>query len=674
MSWEVRTMRSAKSWFNPTLFWKNFARFWPIWGLYLAILVLALPVDLLMNGWDLVDRAKVGVLEFISPTGQWLGLVFSLLAATAVYSYLCNSRSVGLMHSLPIRREGLFFTNFLSGLGFMVGPNFVALALMLLAEAVRGVACVGPLVMCFFALSLMELFFFSLATLCAMCTGHILGIPGLYLVANCLAIGLFSLVNTVLSQLLYGYVYSESLYQLVLWLTPVAKLTNCLDVTTQYSDTGEILSSRFIGLGYILVYVIVGLIFIGLALALYRRRQLERAGDVITVSWLRPVFRWGVALFAALGLGEFLYYIFLEDNVANDFLPLLLVMLVCGAVGYFVAEMVLQKSFWVFHRWKGCLIFLAVVAVLAGAVEMDWLGVERRVPGESQVASVEIELPYTYPYESNANWATVTSEDSQVIQAVLALHQSVVDQRKQLEKQADNVWAEIDEQYISYDYEVASLESFTVTYHLEGGGVLRRSYQLPVYWYELDDESSITGQLEALLSMPQLLQEAYGLDEYTADQLVMVHLYSDYGGEAYYESDEEDTWAYYETASAEVDSSVWTELYQAIQEDLADGSLGGMYILQTEEAANTCYDLYMELTFQEEQKDSDGEVRTSYETVTITLTTTAQRTMSILEGTGVFDREITLRTYAEAIAAEGALYDTAVSTTGEKTVTIEIDE
>ncbi|MCD8331290.1 MAG: hypothetical protein LUB63_01995, partial [Oscillospiraceae bacterium] len=143
---------------------------------------------------------------------------------------------------------------------------------------------------------------------------------------------------------------------------------------------------------------------------------------------------------------------------------------------------------------------------------------------------------------------------------------------------------------------------------------------------------------------------------------------------AYYESDEEDTWAYYETASAEVDSSVWTELYQAIQEDLADGSLGGMYILQTEEAANTCYDLYMELTFQEEQKDSNGEVRTTYETVTITLTTTAQRTMSVLEGTGIFEREITLRTYAEAIAADGALYDTVAATTGEKTVTIEIDE
>ena len=31
MSWEVRTMRSVTSCFNPALFKKNLSRFWPIW-------------------------------------------------------------------------------------------------------------------------------------------------------------------------------------------------------------------------------------------------------------------------------------------------------------------------------------------------------------------------------------------------------------------------------------------------------------------------------------------------------------------------------------------------------------------------------------------------------------------------------------------------------------------
>ena len=46
MSWEVRTMLSVKSCFNPTLFCKNLMRFWPIWALYGAMWLLALPLSI----------------------------------------------------------------------------------------------------------------------------------------------------------------------------------------------------------------------------------------------------------------------------------------------------------------------------------------------------------------------------------------------------------------------------------------------------------------------------------------------------------------------------------------------------------------------------------------------------------------------------------------------------
>ncbi len=648
MNWEVRTMRSVKSWFNPTLFWKNFARFWPIWGIYLAILALAGPAGFLLTGGEDAEYiARVGVLEFISPAGLWLGMVFSVLAATAVYSYLCSSRSVGLMHSLPIRREGLFLTSYLSGLGFMVGPNLAALVLMLLAEAARGEVCFGALVMCFFAVSLMELFFFSLATLCAMCTGHNLGIPGLYIVANCLVISLYALVNSVLSQLIYGYVYNDGLSRLVTWLTPVAKLMSALEVTVEYSENGTLLSAKFLTLGYILIYVLVGLVMTGLALILYRRRQMERAGDVITVSWMRPVFRYVVALFFALGLGQFLYYIF-EAAFAGT-LPLLLFMLVCGAAGYFVAEMVLQKSFWVFRRWKGCLALLGVLTLVTVAVDMDWIGVESRVPDEGNVASVEIGPFYdSYPYYDSASWSTVSSGNGPVIQAVLALHQTIVDERGELEQQADSFWTDYWEAYWNGEsWETANLVTFDVTYNLKSGGVVKRSYELPVLSADFEDDNSVSAQLSDLLAMPQVVQAAYGLENYSFDQLVYVDLYSDWSGEVVTYIDEDGEEWYDDSASVAVDSDIWPALYRAIQEDLADGSLGRMYVMQTEEAVNTCYDVYIDLTFQVEQQNSDGKIVTYTDVVTITLQTTAQRTMAVLEGLGIFDDHITLRTYAQ---------------------------
>ena len=49
MSWEVRTMRSATSYFNFTLLRKNFARFWPIWSLYGLFWLAVLPLNILSN-------------------------------------------------------------------------------------------------------------------------------------------------------------------------------------------------------------------------------------------------------------------------------------------------------------------------------------------------------------------------------------------------------------------------------------------------------------------------------------------------------------------------------------------------------------------------------------------------------------------------------------------------
>ena len=49
MSWEVRTMRSVTSCFNPALFKKNLSRFWPIWTLYGLIWIFALPINLMLS-------------------------------------------------------------------------------------------------------------------------------------------------------------------------------------------------------------------------------------------------------------------------------------------------------------------------------------------------------------------------------------------------------------------------------------------------------------------------------------------------------------------------------------------------------------------------------------------------------------------------------------------------
>ena len=53
-----------------------------------------------------------------------------------------------------------------------------------------------------------------------------------------------------------------------------------------------------------MIYAAAGIVFAVLAYAAYRRRRSESAGDIVSVRWAKVLFRYGVALTAALTIGQ----------------------------------------------------------------------------------------------------------------------------------------------------------------------------------------------------------------------------------------------------------------------------------------------------------------------------------------------------------------------------------
>lgn len=106
-------MRSKTSYFNPTLFWKNITRFWPLWALYGVIWLLVLPLkglnDLRHGAWSYGGEGAWGFHEQmleLSALSIGMAVVFGLLAAMALFSYLYHSRSACMIHSLPSGGRG----------------------------------------------------------------------------------------------------------------------------------------------------------------------------------------------------------------------------------------------------------------------------------------------------------------------------------------------------------------------------------------------------------------------------------------------------------------------------------------------------------------------------------------------------------------------------------------
>ena len=195
-------MRSATSCFNKTIIRTDVKRFWPLLFLYTGIWTVMLPV----YQWVELDygyRAHPGDYLYDVLTGSLvMALIFGCLFAVAVFSYLMNSRSVGLMHSLPVSRGTQFNSHVASVMGMLTAGKLAVAVLTVLVQMIHGDVAFRAIGMWLLVTTLVEFFFFDLATLCCMVTGWLLAAPVLYGVANALAMGITLLLN-VLGELFY---------------------------------------------------------------------------------------------------------------------------------------------------------------------------------------------------------------------------------------------------------------------------------------------------------------------------------------------------------------------------------------------------------------------------------------------------------------------------------------
>ena len=349
MSWEVRTMRSGTSFFDLTIYRKTLTRFWPLWTINLVIWLFALPFDGLMTLADHLDGGRTGnaMLRFARGVGDFateLGVIFALVAglavAMAVCSHLYNNRSANFMGALPIRREGQFASSYLAGLTMLIGPNLLIFLLTLLVEAAGGAVLWLPLLFWLGAVCAMEFFFYSFAVCLGQFTGHILALPIYYGIFNAIVVAVYSLLGWVMNAYYYGFSGLDLEGNMVVWCTPVAALSK-MDINVVGVDGVWVTDIE--GLWIAGVYAIVALVLAVCALLLYRRRHLETASDIVSVKVMRPVFKYGVAACSGLFFG------FLTSELLGfGELGLMFAVIVWGIVGYFVAQMLLDKSIRVF--------------------------------------------------------------------------------------------------------------------------------------------------------------------------------------------------------------------------------------------------------------------------------------------------------------------------------------
>ena len=479
MNWEVPTMKSKISFFNRGISRNLLRRFWPLWTSYFGVLLLILPVSLSSRADMTVSRGaeRADFWEWLRMEmdvaavnagimTMYLSFFVGVIAAMAMFHYLYQNKSCGMIGSLPVRRETVFCTAWLTGLVPLLLADVLAVLVTALIFCTQGYLHLSAL-WDFLALAVLgNIAFYGFAVFCAMLTGNLLVLPAVYAVLSFTAIVAESAARYLLSTFVFGM---ESGGCTLDFLSPPVRLMRA--VGSRYLR--ETFSYELSGLGVLAAYAAAGLLLSGAALLLYRRRRMETATDVVAIPALKPVFKYclcfGTALvFANVVLAGFFNIRARELAAAGLVLGL---MLVGGFIGYFAAEMLIQKTVKVFHgKWRGFAVACAVIALFVGVFEFDLTGYEKRVPAPEKLEAVSV----------MAMGKRAELKDPALIAAAQDFHRAVIADKAACEKE--------DGYYI------------TLTYLLKNGRTLERSYSLPMTAAEAPD--SLARRAEAILNAP----------------------------------------------------------------------------------------------------------------------------------------------------------------------------
>lgn len=377
------TLSSEPIRFSRALLWVNIKRF--IWLPLLDLLgmLLFLPFVILSSGPSQAQRILENKVQLESWGGQnWfidlthgnplltlLMIATALLWAALLYSYLNDGKAVTMFHSLPFSRKQLFWNLNFAGAAGMLFPVLITAFCCLVLRYFGSIGILysaGDVLQWAVGYFILEMVFFASAVFTGMFTGMPLVQPIFALILQGLPAVLYGLTVLCLHEGIYGFPrYADHME----WAEqlPIIKIFNSWN--NPYSLT------------YLLAMILLTAAFLLAGLWVYRRRPLERTGDIIVFPALNPVFKYGMTYCACLS-GALMTAALINQSLTWWML------LLWAFVGYCLAEMLIQKTARILNAWPGILAYALLMILLIAGIKTDITGYQRRLPQADQVAAV----------------------------------------------------------------------------------------------------------------------------------------------------------------------------------------------------------------------------------------------------------------------------------------------
>ena len=499
-------MSSKISCFDRAVFRRALKKTAPVWILYtLYELLLPLRLFSFCRGVssctdDFLVQIEKTILGYARINASLLPFLLGGLLAWGLFFWLFRAGTAYFYAALPVRRETLFLTNYLTGLLLCAAPALLSSLLLWAVGAGFGAAVFVPAMQVFTATMLGFLLFFSFAVLVCCVVGQMAAMPIVYVILNFTFFVLETIVRHLLFTFVYGMPYSQSstMQSFALHATPVlGLLQGGFRVQTDWLERDGMYymeyAPRLEGWSYLGMLAALGLVFALCAFLLLKHREMERSGDVIAVGWLRPVALYVFTIGCALVLGALMAELF-SSNTSDNFWYVLLFSCAGAFVGYFAGKMLLQKTIHVFRSgWLGLGACCLALLLAFGAAEFDLFGYSRYLPERSAVQAAGL----TH-YQSNGLY---TTQDDAFIQDVLNLHTAAVSEKSKQEHRRH-----------AYQLGTDYTEQFYITYRMTDGTLTERYYSIVYSDADLEDPDSLISRFSALYNSPGSVLIRTGFD------------------------------------------------------------------------------------------------------------------------------------------------------------------
>ncbi|WP_144645046.1 DUF6449 domain-containing protein [Priestia megaterium] len=461
-------MQSKTSSFNRGMWIQSMRNVGWIGALYTLILLFIVPLQIILRYTGEVNKdgmytERLKTLFEVSGSLQYLFMfTVPVVLAIFLFRYIQTKSAADYIHSLPISRGVLFWQNVLLGIVSLILPVIVsAIALFLIKDSVNVDDLYTLKLILHWAIDtiVLNIFVFAGALFAGMFTGMSILQGAFVYILFILPAALVQFFIMNINFYWYGFATNYYSGQNIQNLVPFIRIIDLLDAGKE----------SYLSL---VIYTIVACMLCFIACIAYQKRSLETATHAIAFKWLKPIFIYGLTTCSLLLWG--MYF----GEVKDSFKWLIFGYVFGSLLGYILGHMILAKTWRVFRKWKGYILFVAVAVVIGIGLKVDVFGYSTYLPNQEKIQSVYfgeegyslIDNPKSHDIEQGDYYKPpyyYSSRDT--VNFIRALHKQIVKDHPTISKR---------------EMQSGDAHEITFAYNLKNGKKVVRQYRIREADYE----------------------------------------------------------------------------------------------------------------------------------------------------------------------------------------------